>query len=278
MKNTCCIICKKEYSHKGIFTHYDRTHLGKTHYSNGNNGKYDLLSERAAGEKAKQKDEYLNAPRRCKECNVDIRFEKRNNKFCSNSCAASHSNRERTNSGWVPSVEQRRKISEKLSGEPYIQPSTVYKTCPCGEEFSFTKTRHNDKNYCSRSCAGKFSPSRIKKVEEVRANRTPLQNYRADCAFKFALNEYPDEFDFSLIEIYGWYKPKNRGNNLNGISRDHIVSVRYGFDHDIDPAIISHPANCRLIRHSDNVSKGINCGISLEMLLEKIEKWDAKYL
>ena len=101
--------------------------------------------------------------------------------------------------------------------------------------------------------------------------------YRQACVFKFALNDYPDEFDFSLIEKYGWYRPKNRGNNLNGISRDHMVSVRYGFDNDIDPEIISHPANCQLMRHKENVSKHIYCEITLEELQERIEVWNNKY-
>ena len=111
----------------------------------------------------------------------------------------------------------------------------------------------------------------------VRHNRTEFENYRADCAFKFNLSDYPDEFDFSLIESFGWYKPKNRGNNLIGISRDHMISVRYGFDNKIPPEHLSHPANCMLLKHGENVSKGTKNSITYEELLKRIESWNRKY-
>jgi len=96
----------------------------------------------------------------------------------------------------------------------------------------------------------------------VRKNRTAFVNYRADCAFKFNLKDFPDEFDFTLIETHGWYKAKNHGDNLNGVSRDHMISIRYGFDNKVDPKIISHPANCQLLRHTDNAKKQENCRIA----------------
>lgn len=56
-----------------------------------------------------------------------------------------------------------------------------------------------------------------------------------------------------------------------------MISVRYGFDNNIDPKIIAHPANCQLLLHGENVSKYTNCSISFEELLEKIKIWDEKY-
>lgn len=46
-----------------------------------------------------------------------------------------------------------------------------------------------------------------------------------------------------------------------------------GFINKIDPEIISHPANCMLLRHNDNVSKGKKCGITLDELIDKIKNW-----
>jgi hypothetical protein len=80
-----------------------------------------------------------------------------------------------------------------------------------------------------------------------------------------------------LIRKYGWYKAKNKGNNLNGVSRDHMYSVMEGYRNNVDPSIISHPANCRLIRHNDNISKLDGSTITLEELLDRIEKWNKKY-
>ena len=112
---------------------------------------------------------------------------------------------------------------------------------------------------------------------EARSSRSDLANYRADCAFKFNLSDYPTEFDFTLIESYGWYKPTNKGNNLIGISRDHAVSIRYGFDHSLPTVHLAHPAKTILMQHSKNVSKGKKISLSYEELLERIEAWDKKY-
>lgn len=112
---------------------------------------------------------------------------------------------------------------------------------------------------------------------ENRNKKSDLELYRSACSFNFSLKDFPDEFDFSLVESNGWYRAKNHGNNQNGISRDHKISVKYGFENGIDPNIISHPANCQLLPHTANVSKGKKCSITLENLLNLIEKWNKMY-
>lgn len=106
-------------------------------------------------------------------------------------------------------------------------------------------------------------------------NRESLRQYRTDCAFRFSVYDYPDKFDLSLIDKHGWYSAKNRGNNQTGVSRDHMVSVKYGWENGIAPEIISHPANCAIMLHSDNVRKYSKNAITLEQLLEKIKSWDS---
>ena len=113
------------------------------------------------------------------------------------------------------------------------------------------------------------------KYKEI--TKSEYVKYRSKCEFTFSLNDYPDKFDFTLIEIHGWYKAKNRGNIPNGVNRDHMYSVKEGYDNNIEPYIISHPANCQLLLHRDNVKKNIKCCITLDELLERIEKWNNKY-
>lgn len=181
--------------------------------------------------------------------------------FCSSKCAHSRAQTEET----------KQKILE--STRDYLlrcglELKCKDKTCPnCGNVF------HSRHTFCSASCATMYRHSQyIKNVGRS------LKTYRQECAFTFALNLYPEEFDFKLVEKFGWYAPKNSSKpNLNGVSRDHMVSVKWGWEHKIDPKIISHPANCRLILQSNNSSKRDDCSISYEELLKRIEVWNKKY-
>jgi len=80
-----------------------------------------------------------------------------------------------------------------------------------------------------------------------------------------------------LLKTHGWYSATNRGNNAGGVSRDHMISIRYGFDNNIPQEILSHPANCELLLQRKNVSKYYKCSITLDELIEKISKWESKY-
>ncbi len=153
------------------------------------------------------------------------------------------------------------------------------KTCPnCNKEF---RTIKKEQICCSHTCASQYKE--FKKCQEIIKlnDKEKLKRiktlYRNSCAFKFSLNEFPNEFDFELIKKYGFYKAKNHGNNLNGISRDHIYSCNEGFINLIDPYILSHPANCKLMLQRKNSSKYNHSNISLNDLKEKIKKWNKKY-
>ncbi len=109
------------------------------------------------------------------------------------------------------------------------------------------------------------------------ANATPFRKYKQECKFRFNIFDYPKEFDLDILKKYGWYQPSNRGNNLNGVSRDHIFSIREGFRLGINPALISHPANCQLVRHHENNMKKTRCDISIKELCQKVKAWDSTY-
>ena len=108
-------------------------------------------------------------------------------------------------------------------------------------------------------------------------NRISYLDYRRRCKFKFSIKKYSNEFDIDLIRKFGWYSAKNRGNNLNGVTRDHMYSVMEGFINNVDPGIISHPANCKLMLQPENSSKHVKSSITLEELKERIKIWDQKY-
>lgn len=183
--------------------------------------------------------------------------EKRKHWFCSRSCANSRGPR---------TEDFKRKVSLKLKNRN--KKEKIGKICLfCGKEYF-----NGNEKYCClehRKLADKERHESIKSEFEI---------YREKCNFNFNLRDFPNEFDFSLIEKYGWYVASNKPNpNLNGVSRDHAISVRYGFENHIDPRIISHPANCILLRQCDNSKKGIKCSMTLEELLNRIELWNKKY-
>lgn len=191
----------------------------------------------------------------CEKCSnkVDVEYrpgKKKEKNFCSRSCANYRGKR---------SEDTKRKISESLTRNKI----KICKCVQCSNEFEHSRI----KKYCSAEC--------IK--ESKRINRTGLQNYRADASFNFNVFDYPDEFNLDLINEHGFYSAANRGNNLNGVSRDHMYSCKMGLINNIDPRIIGHPANCKLMRHNDNISKWSGSSISIESLLERINAWDKKY-
>ena len=207
----------------------------------------------------------------CDKCGKEIIIKEREKKFnpnkkyyCSSSCANSHN----------LSTHQKQNIS--LGVRQYLlnkDPNYVYikdqiKICPiCGKEFT------GYANTCSRSCGNKLR-YRKKLIDDF---ETKNKIYKKCCQFTFSLNDFPDEFDFNLIQENGWYKAKNRGDNLTGISRDHKYSCNEGFKNLIDPYIISHPANCQLLIHTDNISKLDKCSISIDELINNIHLWNYKY-
>lgn len=207
-------------------------------------------------------------PKKCKNCSKDIKYEKRGNLyFCSRSCSTSYSNKQRnynpkfTKEGLesIRLSNRERTINERI--EYY---SNIKRCKVCNKMLPFNK-RFN--TFCNIKCKNNFYEN----------TKSEYELYKSRSKFKFNLLDYKDEFDFSLIEKYGWYKAKNRGDNLNGVSRDHMISIKDGFKMGIDPKIISHPANCELMRHSNNSSKCDKSSITIEQLKNKIKDWDKKY-
>lgn len=268
-----CPHCNKLYPIRGLHTHIMRTHL-KVGFE-GSQGRHKSYNDKKYRDNIslylKLNAEKRNGPIKeftvnCCKCSKQFsvfepekRFPKKSKYFCSRSCSNSRTLTEET----------RNKISAKLTGNTNNKVTLELSCLECGSVFYNKKAN----KFCSRSCSSKYtSKSRSKHLD-----KTSLSYYRRQCAFKFNLKDYPEEFDFSLIEQFGWYKAKNRGDNLNGVSRDHIISIRFGYDNNIDPYIMSHPANCQLLQHRKNSSKGKKSNLSLDELIEKINIWNLKY-
>lgn len=206
----------------------------------------------------------------CLECGIEFKPHNEKNLFCSQSCAAKYNNKNRKGEKRNFSDNGKLNIKKAVHRRLLIEDSfDEYEKTPkfckeCGNKIEFAK---RNSVFCNMTCKRNYD---IK-------NLTNFQNYRKECKFDFNLSDYPNEFNFSLIEKYGWYKAKNYGNNLNGVSRDHMISISFGFANNIDASIIRHPANCNLMLHNNNIKKWKNCSITLNDLLQKIEIWNNKY-
>lgn len=227
--------------------------------------KYDKVSDTFKQNKKEKEDEYLKNIKRCKLCSKEIPYDKRENDYCNHSCSASYNNslREVTWSDKIKESIHNYLINNNIKKKDKIGKYDLI--CKgCGE--SFEKNRYDIK-YCSNSCRKDYK----------RKYMGEYKKYKQDTIFKFSLNDYPDHFEFELIEEHGWYSPTNKNNNLNGVSRDHMLSVRQGFELGLDPFILAHPANCKLMIHNENISKNKRSSISLDDLLERIKEFEIKY-
>jgi hypothetical protein len=91
--------------------------------------------------------------------------------------------------------------------------------------------------------------------------------YYKNCEFKFNSYKQTNIPGYNLLLEYGFY---NSVKNKNGVCRDHIISKDFGYKNNIDPELISHPANCQYLRHTDNVRKSNACGLTIDELIERI--------
>ncbi len=207
---------------------------------------------------------------KCIECEeFFIGYIGHNRKFCSSSCSTTYNNQQRK----LNYTETKQGKCNGCGVDVIINKQASLSKCKCDE----CKKYKPKKSY--RNCIKDGCDNTVLSIKKYcdGCKYEYYHIYRPQCEFKFSLDEYPDKFNFDLIREHGWYSPTNKNNNLNGVSRDHIYSVKDGFINKIDPIIILHPANCKLMLHSENSSKKTKSDITIEELLDKISKWDENH-
>lgn len=155
MKQPCsCIICKQQFSHMGINSHFLALHTKEGNERVKKSGK--LGSQAAKPKKEFVKTEttisYNSNPNFCLQCNSPLPYNIRNNKFCNHSCAGKCNNAARKENGWSLSRISRNKISKTLkSKNPKEKRITKISFCIiCNSPFAgFRKT-------CTKTCLDIF--------------------------------------------------------------------------------------------------------------------------
>lgn len=199
---------------------------------------------------------------------------KNKRKFCGRECAGKYSG----NKGRPFTQERREKLYDTLRKKGNIIKEDfrekVKKRKESRKKVVKNYRRPSQFNCKCGNCGYEFVSKKLLKICE-KCRNLYYKYYRPSCKFNFNLSEVFYKIEgHELLAAHGMYKPSNRGDNLNGASRDHMLSVKYGFENNIDPSIISHPANCRIVLHSDNAKKNSKSSITLEELLKRIEEWD----
>jgi hypothetical protein len=188
-------------------------------------------------------------------------------------------------------AESRKKISHALKG--------THKCAHFGDKNGMTRPEVREKFMGNKNPA-KTQESRKKISEGVKNSYTDeLKKIRAT-SFKETRNT--DEFRERMYELKLWVRPEDKPlrelynsvtRNLSNLNYqeyfneipnakkrsrewhlDHKISIQYGFDNQIHPAIIAHPCNLEIIHHSLNESKGIKNSLLYEELIELIDRFD----
>lgn len=217
-----------------------------------------------------QKLSYLANPKICPEpsCQKDIPYIQRNNQTCSNSCA--------------------RKLQKPISESTRLKLSISKRNI---SDLTRQKMSNSGKNkILSESTRLKISEAgkRRKPVsDETRlklsqaARRNHPEKFEPKLIFKFRFNifNYPDLFDLDYIKTVGFFCPggRKRKLNLNGLSRDHRVSIHESIQNNYDPYYISHPINCNIIPQTENIKKYTKSSLKYEDLVIMVNDYDKLY-
>lgn len=240
-----CAICKKETSSLGIVTHYLRSHGSESD---------KMLFAKKKNIRQLNILHYNQNPTYCKQCDSVIDYDRRHNNFCCQSCAGTYNNARKDYTSFTPGPPKQPKQPKQPKNYCTIR---ICKCKECGVWFSH-KTQ---KQYCDK-------------------HRGTTGRMRDWYSFKFNMHDHPDLFDFTLISKIGFYSPggKSGSYNLDGLSRDHKVSIKDAIKNNYDHYYITHPCNCELITQRENSKKHGTSSILYNELVQLVDEYDCKYV
>jgi len=149
--------------------------------------------------------------------------------------------------------------------EGTVKKTTVFIDCEtCGRIIKKVSSRKNMR-YCSIKCMFESEDHR-KMLSSINRDYMETEAYRKAKTKPDTpeYRKYSNRVQTLTRKTYELYKEQINPNNLpRGVAGekgcyhlDHKISVRYGFDNDIDPAIIADKNNLQMLPWRDNVIKG----------------------
>lgn len=174
-----CLVCKQVKTSKGIHSHYLISHTTegkernrKNRLAAGHKGS-EIAKQIAIENRNKLIFEYQGNPNHCSTCNKILSFEGRNNKFCSSSCSATHSNKNRK---YIPRDEvTKQRISTSVKNSYQLRSAPKYsKISFCQICSDVIKNAH--RKTCSKKCQSSLMSNMA--IERIKQNKR--SNYRRD--------------------------------------------------------------------------------------------------
>ncbi|QMP83884.1 MAG: hypothetical protein [Caudoviricetes sp.] len=142
----------------------------------------------------------------------------------------------------------------------------IYQECPiCSSEFYVIKSRMGVAKYCSRNCMvsdpeyslklKEIDKSYMKTESYAKATRDPNRpKYKQ---YQREVGKLTEENYAKNIEIINPDRvPRTLAGVSGGYQLDHKISVRYGFDNNIEISVIASPENLQMLPWLENVKKG----------------------
>lgn len=159
----CCVFCKKEFSLKGINSHYLNLHTKASNERIRKTAKLSTLSQKKIEFNQNTRDnnqyQYYSSPKLCLQCQKILPYEKRFNKFCNSSCSALYNNKRKDSR----SEESKQKTRESIK---YLNPpKTNIKFCQCeicNKQFIRNNITKGSLRFCSKQCLHKHLSNKAK--------------------------------------------------------------------------------------------------------------------
>ena len=228
-----CLICREVKSAKGLFTHilhsHDQQWKEEWRRLNGENLIIGNLVQRKIIDARREK--YKETPNICS-CGTPKTWERKNNKYCSSSCAVSQTNKNR---GPV-SEEQKRKTSLALKDKPRKMNycSVNFHKCTQCDNIILSKGKSPKRKTCSRECQIHASVGMRSYTNGRRLNiyyqKKDGSTILLESSWEEKLAKFLDAHDID------WIRPKYIKYQQEGISRIYypdFLLVEYGLY--IDP-------------------------------------------
>lgn len=245
----------------------------------------------------------------CTICGKMMNNPRRTRKFCSNRCKGLYQSQNmlgENNPNFGKKWDNKRRKSQSDLVKSKVNDEYRFKAGSANRGKKFSKDRiekmHGHRTPDTYGVYGKGHTEKTKKIIGEKSRRKftsdykkehrkrmelaghwiPLE-YKADYEIYFSECNWIDKmFDvvengIETVEEYGVF---NNKTNKNGVVRDHILGRKYGYAHGIFPEIMRHPANCQILHHGKNVSKGQrgkgrpDTDITIEELFDRIIEYD----